>query len=271
MGMELVKTWERWCQVFNDLDFFRLEVLEICRAHGVRVQKLEKPFPGTHAVFFVNDDLVLKLFCPVQYSSYALELALHQGPLLASRLFPRVLFHGTSPSGYDCLAFERLSGRPIRELNLEALTPEVLESLAELVAWMHDQPLEPGLLEAGVVQALDGEPSQGCLVHYDLTRDHIYLDGEGNLQGIIDFGDAVLGQPADDFPVLFVDSFACDDRLIEAFTCLYNRCSQKYQIDLDDVVHSLERHPFVVPIRNIAGELNTEFAKLIRGIGEQNR
>ncbi len=152
---------------------------------------------------------------------------------------------------------------PSANCNPEALTPEVLESLAELVAWMHAQPLEHGLLEAGVLQALDGEPSQGCLVHYDLTRDHIYLDREGNLQGIIDFGDAVLGQPADDFPVLFVDSFACDDRLIEAFTCLYNRCSQNYQIDLDDVVHSLERHPFVVPIRAIALELDTGFSRRI--------
>jgi hypothetical protein len=263
--MELVKTWERWCQVFNDLEVFRSEVLEICRAHGVRVQKLGKTYPGTHAVFYVNDDIALKLFCPVQYSSYALELALHRGPLSGSAYFPKILFHGTSPSGYDYLAFERFGGRPIRELGLEVLTPQVLESLAELVAWMHSLPLEPGLLEAGVLQALEGEPSQGCLVHYDLTRDHIYLDEEGRLQGVIDFGDAVLGQPADDFPVLFVDSFACDDRLIESFSRLYNQGSPGYPVDLDGVVRALERHPFVEPIRSIARELNTPFAARLRG------
>jgi len=261
--MELVSSWERWCQVFNDLDLFRPEILEICRMHGVTVQKLENTFPGTHAVFFVNDYTVLKLFCPVQYSSHALELALHNGPLLASRFFPRIRFHGTSPSGYDYLAFERLSGRPIRECNPEALTHQVLESLADLVSWMHSQPLDPDLLAAGVLQSVSADPAPQCLVHYDLTRDHIYLDSEGNLQGVIDFGDAALGCPADDFPVLFVDSFACDDRLIAAFTCLYNRRSQKYQIDLDDVLHSLERHPFGVPIRAIALELDTQFSRRI--------
>jgi hypothetical protein len=261
--MELVKTWERWCQVFDDLEVFRLEVLEICRAHGVRVQKLGKTFPGTHAVFFVNVDIVLKLFCPVQYSSYALELALHAGALRGSAYFPKVLFHGVSPSGYEYIAFERFTGKPLRELGLEALTPEVLEALAELVAWMHSVPLEPGLLEAGVLQILEGEPSQGCLVHYDLTRDHIYLDEEGRLQGVIDFGDAVLGQPADDFPVLFVDSFACDDRLIETFSQMYNRRRPGYPVDLDEVVRALERHPFVEPIRAIARELDSDFARKI--------
>ncbi len=268
MGMELVKTWERWCQVFDDLDFFRYEVLEICRAHGVRVQKLEKTFPGTHAVFFINDDTVLKLFCPVQYSSYALELALHNGPLHNSPFFPPIRFYGASPSGYDYLAFERLAGKPIREYNLDVLTPEVLQSLAELVAWMHALPLSPDLLASGVLPSLNVEPALQCLVHYDLTRDHIYLDEQGCLQGVIDFGDAVFGQPVDDFPVLFVDSFACDDRLIETFSRLYNQRSPKYQINLDDVLRALERHPFAVPIRAIAQELDTGFAARLRIAGD---
>jgi hypothetical protein len=265
--MELVKTWERWCQVFDDLDFFRPEVIEICQAHGVRVQSLGKTYPGTHAVFFVNDDIVLKLFCPVQYSSYALELALHEGVLRGSGYFPKVFFHGVSPSGYEFIAFERFSGRPIREVGLEVLTPQVVESLADLVSWMHSLPLEPGLLEAGVLQVLEGEPSQGCLVHYDLTRDHIYLDEEGRLQGVIDFGDAVIGRPADDFPVLFVDGFACDDRLIETFSQMYDQRRPGHPVDLDEVVRALERHPFVEPIRKIAWEVNTPFAARLRGSG----
>jgi hypothetical protein len=263
--MELVQTWERWCQIFNDLEIFRHEILEICRMHGVRVQRLGETFPGTHAVFFVNDDIVLKLFCPVRYSSYALELALHEGALGGSEYFPKVFFHGISPSGYEYIAFERFNGIPIREVGLEAMTPEVLEALAELVAWMHSLPLEPGLLESGVLQTLEGESSQACLVHYDLTRDHIYLDEAGRLQGVIDFGDAVIGQPADDFPVLFVDSFACDDHLIESFSRMYNRRRPGHPVDLDEVVRALERHPFVEPIRAVAREINTPFAARLRG------
>jgi hypothetical protein len=272
--MELVKTWERWCQVFNDMELFRPEVLEICRMHGVRVQRLGETFPGTHAVFYVNEDTVLKLFCPVQYSSYGLELALHEGLLRGSAYFPKILFHGTSPSGYDYLAFERFSGLPIRERRLDCLTPEVLESLAELVVWMHSVPLEPGLMASGVVPSLDVEPSLRCLVHYDLTRDHIFLDEAGRLQGVIDFGDAVLGQPADDFPVLFVDSFACDDRLIESFSQMYNQRSPGYRVDLDEVVRALDRHPFVEPIRAIAQELESDFARILTGSrsgGKQKR
>ncbi len=43
------------------------------------------------------------------------------------------------------------------------------------------------------------KPPQFCVVHADLTDDHILVSPDGALMGIIDFGDVTIGDPAFDF------------------------------------------------------------------------
>ncbi|MEQ7009153.1 aminoglycoside phosphotransferase family protein [Actinopolymorpha sp. B17G11] len=46
---------------------------------------------------------------------------------------------------------------------------------------------------------LDQQDVPTALVHTDIRAEHLYLDTEGDLVGVIDFGDAAIGDPARDF------------------------------------------------------------------------
>ena len=232
--MRRITEWSQWCDVYACLDVWQDEVRRICASHGLQVRETRCTFPGTHAVFFVNDDTVLKVFCPVRYNSYEMELGLHNGPLRDHPIFPSVRFHGTSPSGYDYIAFTRLGGRPVREVGRTNLSEQAPVALAQGIA----------ALQADTRCEGDGPSGPTCLVHYDLTEDHVYVDDTGTLAGIIDFGDAKWGHPAEEFPVLFVDCLGCDDTLIATFRTAYDAASAHYRIDTADVADAMRRHPF---------------------------
>jgi len=249
--MERISTWPEWCKVHADLEFWRDEIRAICASHGVEVVRVEGTFPGTHAVFFVNDELVLKIFCPIRYNSYDLELRLHEEVLADSHLYPRVRFHGRSPSGYGYLAFERLQGTPVREVDRATIPRATVEELARVIADLQAATMEPA----------DASSSLRCLLHYDLTEDHIYLDGNGRLEGILDWGDAKTGHPAEEFPVLFVCCFGCDDDLIEGFRRAYDAISEHYQIRDEDLVAGLQVHPFRKDIVTDLARRSTPFAR----------
>jgi hypothetical protein len=231
--MKRVSSWDEWCAIHKDRALWVDEIRAIGSTHRFRVRSVSDTFPGTHAVFFVNDDLVLKLFCPVRYNSCGLERRLHEGPLKGRPLYPPVRFHGTSPSGYDYLAFQRLPGRPVREIDRSAIPAAALEHLA----------VELAELQADTL-VCDRQGAPRCLVHRDLTEDHIFLDGEGRLAGLIDFGDAVTGHPSQDLPVLFADAFDCRDDLIETFTRAYHAAQGHYRVALRDLASATRIHPF---------------------------
>jgi len=251
MTMKRVTEWSQWCEVYDRLDVWEDEVRGICASHGIEVREIRCTFPGTHAVFFVNDDTVLKVFCPVRYNSYELELRLHNGPLRGRTLVPSVRFHGTSPSGYDYIAFTRLRGRPVREVGRTNLSDQAIQALAQGVA----------ALQADTRREGDGPCGPTCLVHYDLTEDHVFVDDTGALVGIIDFGDAKWGHPAEEFPALFVDCLGCDDTLIGTFRTAYDAASRHDRIDVADVADAMRRHPFCRDMVARLTKAHGEFAR----------
>ena len=60
-----------------------------------------------------------------------------------------------------------------------------------------------------------------CLVHADLTADHVLgragPDDAWHMLTLIDFGDALAGDPAYDLVALHIDLFGCDKRLLCAY------------------------------------------------------
>ena len=241
--MKLVETWDEWCVVYNRLDFWRDEISLVCEAHDVECRLIEPTFPGTHAVFFVNKDIVLKMYCPIRHNSCEKEMELHTGPLEGNRLFPQVRFHGRSPSGYDYIGFTRLHGMPVRE---KPLTEIGARDLAYAVADLHNK-------------TPDSATGLRCLVHYDLTEDHVYLDDQGRLDGIIDFGDARMAHPSDELPVLFVSCLRCDDSLIAAFREAYDSTAG-YQISDEDLADALHRHDYCQDMIGSLQRASTRFA-----------
>ena len=103
-----------------------------------------------------------------------------------------------------------------------------------------------------------------CLVHYDLTEDHIYLNDQGGLEGIIDFGDARIGRPSNEFPVLFVNCLGCDDSLITAFREAYDDKSEHYQIGDEDLAEAIRRHDYRADMMASIQRSNTSFAGFLK-------
>ncbi|WP_158893195.1 phosphotransferase family protein [Amycolatopsis anabasis] len=59
--------------------------------------------------------------------------------------------------------------------------------------------------------------AERVLVHGDLHADHVFLDGSGEITGIIDFGDAAVADPRYELVVLHLGLFAADTGLLSAF------------------------------------------------------
>ena len=78
---------------------------------------------------------------------------------------------------------------------------ELLDSIAELL-----RPSVEVAVREAIVRVFNfaaQSPSQGVLLHGDLTYDNILVDPiNGNVTGVIDFGDAQIGDPAFDFRTL---------------------------------------------------------------------
>jgi aminoglycoside phosphotransferase (APT) family kinase protein len=56
-----------------------------------------------------------------------------------------------------------------------------------------------------------------CLVHADLGLGHILVDDRGDLAGVIDWSDVVVGDPAVDFAILLNDLPAQGERALAAY------------------------------------------------------
>ena len=75
------------------------------------------------------------------------------------------------------------------------------------------------------VEQLIDDSAPPSLLHADLTADHIlgrFDGGRWSMAGLIDFGDAMVGDPAYELIALHLDAFRCDRRLLAAFLAAYD-------------------------------------------------
>jgi hypothetical protein len=250
--MKMINTWQEWCSIFNSLDFWKEEINGICTANDIEIITISNAYPGTHAVFLVNDELVIKIYCPVKYNSYELELNLHQGILFDDPSFAQILCYGRSISGYDYIIFKKIHGNPIREINLQFVPHSAIQNLASVIVNLQRKTLQ--------------SPADGikCLIHNDITEDHIYLNEKNELAGIIDWGDAAIEHPSSEFPVLFVDALKCDDILINTFIDFYNKSAGFYTINDADISSAILRHAFGNDIIKSINQSDSQFAQRIK-------
>lgn len=58
----MVKTWDDWANVYDDLEVWHGIIREILKREGIPYHKLEKGYPGTSAVFMIDRRYVLKIY-----------------------------------------------------------------------------------------------------------------------------------------------------------------------------------------------------------------
>ncbi|MBA2947712.1 phosphotransferase family protein [Streptomyces himalayensis] len=155
---------------------------------------------------------------PVPASSAAGEWANGLAFTLDTRL-PGASAEGraVSPAGEADLAglLSGLRSVPVRAaaaLGLPVTTPRSLEKVRAQAARAAqrvdaDGEFDPGRLDRLTPRAIDQLaplPGTGVVVHHDLTGEHLKVTADGRVCGVLDWADAVIGDPAEDIAGLAV-------------------------------------------------------------------
>jgi hygromycin-B 7''-O-kinase len=145
------------------------------------------------------------------------------------------LYHDLSYE--DKLAMANWLGRSLRKLhglrvNEDSTLPRL--NVGKMRSWTSERLQQemkgwPTQLASGVddylvshADSIQGSPV--CLIHADLTRDHILgkiINGKWETSAIIDFGDAMLGNIYYELAALHLDLFGCDRVFLKSFIDAY--------------------------------------------------
>jgi len=136
-------TLEEWGRVFTDVGIWHKAVANILDSKGLSFTAVTAGFPGSNAVFLVDDALVVKIFAPMFEADYAKELVLYR--LLANRQdikAPTLVSHGYYNDGnaWPYLIMTYCQGTAIREIWQEMNPGQrqlVAEQLGKKVRALH--------------------------------------------------------------------------------------------------------------------------------------
>jgi hygromycin-B 7''-O-kinase len=234
--LPIVTTWEQWCRIFTDITLWEPAIREICRIEGIPVTTVSPGFPGSNAVFLLDDKMVIKISPPQYHDDHRNELEI--GRVLGNRIpIPKVLMSGVFHDRIDWpwfimefkpgLAAREIRNRIERENWLEicreagAITREFhATALSELKyidttreGWaafvesrrtdVINELTDAGVPESSVfneIRALIAEfpfpESPLVLVNADLTEDHFLLVEQGGIWRISSLIDLADGRVA---------------------------------------------------------------------------
>lgn len=228
-------------QHLGDAAYWAPFVLDALARSGLPGGEVEAPFVGSFPTFLVGD-LVVKLFGPLFEGPECFESEVAMHGLLAQHReipAPAVVARGALfDDAWPFLITERFRGTALRDTSAP---PDVAKALGAAMARVHalPAPIEVrsperlarlrahaperargfGMPEHLVAQIpdylVDALPAT-TLVHADLTNDHIFIR-DGVLEGVIDWGDAMVADPFYELVPLRFDPSGDDPDWIGAF------------------------------------------------------
>jgi len=166
-----------WPRIFTDPGFWRPAIEEIWHRHGLgQAEKIIAGYPGSNAVFIVDDALVVKIAWPFERNDFYRELELYRllEPYRATLLTPRVLADGLIGGEPDWPYFvmEFLPGERLGEVWEQVPREDqiaIAEHLGYITRALHQAPLD-GITSMEVSRADWGrfveERMAGCVETY---------------------------------------------------------------------------------------------------------
>jgi len=133
--LPVVTTWAEWGRMFTNTAQWTAVVREICHRHDLPVQHVEAGYPGTNAVFVVDDTYVVKIYAPFCPEDFDLERELYAllGPnprLPVPQLIAQGILEDRIRWPYIIIDFK--PGAPIREVRDRIPHRNLLRVAAEL-------------------------------------------------------------------------------------------------------------------------------------------
>jgi hygromycin-B 7''-O-kinase len=147
--LPVITTWAEWGRMFTNVAQWTAAVREICRRHNLPVQHVEAGYPGTNAVFVVDDAYVVKIYAPFCPEDFDLERELYALLGANPRLpVPQLIAQGILEDQirWPYIIIDFKPGAPIREVR--ARIPDhslqrIAAELGEMVRVLHRTPIEP--------------------------------------------------------------------------------------------------------------------------------
>jgi aminoglycoside phosphotransferase (APT) family kinase protein len=147
--LPIPENWLEWGAMFTNTALWKPVIRLICQGTGVATaEKIGSGYPGSSAVFIVDDQVVVKIFAPFLIEDYFHEVETYQ--LIDARLdpaMPDLLAHGVYPDRVDWhfLIMSFVAGQPIREVRAEIPRNEKA-AIARELGWylrlLHATPLD---------------------------------------------------------------------------------------------------------------------------------
>ena len=133
--LPIVTTWAEWGRMFTNVTQWTSVVREICHRHHLPVEHVEAGFPGTNAVFVVDDAFVVKIYAPFCPEDFDLERELYA--LLGSNAHipvPSLIAQGVLEDQirWPYIIIDFKPGVPIREVRQHISLRNRLRIAAEL-------------------------------------------------------------------------------------------------------------------------------------------
>ncbi len=311
---------ETYGKHFTDITYWQPYVKEVCSRHHIEpCQHIRSGLPGTHPVFIVDEQYVIKFF--THYfggaESLAVETDLYHlsshNPLLSIPV-PKPIAHGNLFSKGDEWAWPYLitnviSGTGLVEIHEQICYDDLLsiaDSLGLFLRQLHNLNLSQssvfkptwsvfaeaieeqrrtcverqqdwGTLPTHLIEQIEGYllpmnmlfdiHTTPHLLHCDLNADHVFgfLDDQKrwHTTGIIDFGDAIVGDWHYDLIALHMGLFHADKQLLRVFLDSYGpehhlranfvHISMSYQLMryFDSLARFFQRRPELRDVKSL--------------------
>lgn len=266
-------------------------------------------YPGTCAVLIVDKAAVVKIFPPPLANDFARERAVYHLPGLDLPFAPTLLAEGVwrDRVEWPYLVFSYLPGQAWRDA-LPTVPPDgraaIMHDLGRAIRAVHDAPLPAtgswpsraawelflkqrlaqlpqelrlrtslpdsvvGDIEA-VMASIDWYATPPCLLHADLTEDHLLINqtnGLWQISGLIDWADAEVGDPCYEWIALWFGMCRRRMELWRAFQTGYDPSRPADYPHIDRLTAFTFLHRFGMGILNDC--LGPDEQRALTGLGE---
>ncbi len=139
-----INTWVQWGKIFTDTKIWTPIIKEICEKEGIQFIDIRSGFPGTNAVFILDNTYVIKIYPKRCHSDYEHELEI-QGILQENSniIIPRILYNGVFMDRvkWPYIIMEYIQGEAIRDVRDKIARQnkiEIYSQLGKMVKEIHD-------------------------------------------------------------------------------------------------------------------------------------
>eukprot|EP01084_Bolivina_argentea_P119290 211525_1 len=108
-------SWNIWGNIFMKIEYFQKVIHAIVTKHRIKYESIQTGFPGTHAVFLLDDKYIIKIYAPCQqlahsfYLEFEIHSLLYNHNKLLQNYIPNIIVFDVLQINNNCIKYAILS------------------------------------------------------------------------------------------------------------------------------------------------------------------